>query len=152
MNEPRYPLAPLMAAAGVRSMQELRSIFPMNGAMYRRVLHEGLSEIQADRWAVRLGLLPGEVWVEWHEDAMVACAATDCPERFVPVQDHQRFCSSTCSSRQRRRDRFAADPRYRKARKAQARRYYEDHGEEIRERNREAKRLMRARRSSRAAA
>lgn len=49
-------------------MSELRATFPMNGAAYRQVLDLGLTEEQADRWAVRLGLEPWLVWEEW-EDA-----------------------------------------------------------------------------------
>lgn len=146
---PRYALAPLMRAAGVASMAELRATFPMNGATYRRVLDEGLSEVQADRLAVRLGLLPWDVWPDWLEAAEVECAATDCAVRFVPAQGHQRFCHSSCSSRQRRRDRYRRDPAYREQRKGASRRYYEVNGETVRERNRVAKAEARQRAAER---
>jgi hypothetical protein len=63
----RYPLKPLMDAARIPSMVALRRLFPMNGTDYRRVLDEGLSEWQADRWAVKLGLHPGMVWPQWFD-------------------------------------------------------------------------------------
>lgn len=145
----RYALEPLMRAAGIASMAELRAIFPMNGTMYRRVIDDGLSEEQADRWAVRLGLLPWDVWSEWLSAAEVSCAATDCTVRFVPVQATQRFCCQSCSSRQRRRERYRRDPAYRKRRRAAARRYYEVHGEQVRARNLQAKRIARQRAAQR---
>lgn len=144
-----FPLRPLMEAAGLATMSAVRSRFPMNGAAYRQVLDRGLTEEQADRWAVKLGLLPAEVWPEWLDDLEVECAAVDCSVRFVPVQAHQRYCGSTCSSRQRRRDRYKADPTYRRQRKAEAARYYEANGEAVRERNREAKRDARQRAAER---
>lgn len=132
----RYPLAPLMEAAGIETMLELRRLFPMNGTEYRRVLDDGLSEHQADRWAVKLGLVPWLVWCEW---ATRPCAAEDCDTAFMPKQAHQRFCCTSCSSRQRRRDRYRTDPAYRERRREDARRYYEQCGDYVRARNRAAK-------------
>lgn len=147
-----YPLAPLMEAAGLRTMAELRARCPMNGQQYRRVIDHGLSEVQADRWAVKLGLLPAEVWPGWVDDAKVECAAEDCQVRFFPVQAHQRFHHATCSSRQRRRDRYRTDPAYRDERRRQARRYYEECGDYVRERNRANKQTKRAAEQERAVA
>jgi hypothetical protein len=136
----RYPLAPLMAATGIQSMKQLRDIFPMNGTTYRQVMDEGLATDQADRWAVRLGLHPWQVWPDWSH---IECAATDCDATFIPKQAHQRFCGSTCSSRQRRRDRYDRDPEYREKRREEARRYYETCGDYVRRRNRERKQARR---------
>lgn len=113
----RYPLAPLMDAARVDTMKELRAIFPMNGTEYRRVLDDGLSESQADRWSVRLGLVAWEVWPDWLDDVSVPCGNERCDRRFVPKRRNHLYCSERCSrrvqDRRYQRRKYAADAEYR---------------------------------------
>lgn len=132
----RYPLEPLMRAAGISTMVQLRASFPMNGATYRQVLDEGLSEVQADRWAVRLGLLPCNVWPEWLEAAAVDCAAEDCAVRFVPSRPGHRFCSKRCRERVGQRQRYQSDEVTRARRLEQSARYYAEAGDYVRARMR----------------
>lgn len=104
----RYPLAPLMDAAGIATMAELRLSFPMGGTTYRQVIDEGLSEVQADRWAVRLGLHPTEVWPGF---GLVPCL--ECGTLFAPRRAGHRFHTTACAKRRQARERYQNDPEYR---------------------------------------
>lgn len=127
-----YPLTPLMSAAGIRSMVELRMSFPMSGQQYRQVLDRGLTELQADRWAVRLGLVAAEVWPELVDhgiaDAEIVCASSDCATRFVPrdLRGQQRYCSARCRHRERARRYRATEPGAEAARRARRAYYWSD--------------------------
>jgi hypothetical protein len=106
----RYPLEPLMAAAGIVSMKELRQWFPMGGVEYRRA-KQGLSFYQADRWACRLGFLPWMVWPEWLDAESVVCDEETCGRLFVPRDRHNRFCTPDCQYKAllaKQRQRYAA--------------------------------------------
>lgn len=124
----RYELEPLLRAAGGISLKRLQQTVGFNGPTYRNVRDRGLTPNQADRYAVRLGLHPFEVWPEMAEhqiaDAMRLCAATDCDSCFLPRDRHHRYCSPTCSSRHRRRLRYQRDPEYRDRRRADSAAYY----------------------------
>lgn len=138
----RYPLAPLMQVSGIATMKSLRAIFPMNGTEYRRVIDDGLSEPQADRWAVKLGLHPAEVWPQWGHQA---CAAEDCGGWFLPPAraPHTRYCSPRCKNREKKR-RYRATPNGAEANRRHRRAYYEENrGYEL-----ERRRRLRARGTS----
>jgi len=65
----RWPLEPLLAAAGL-SRAALGRQLRLAGHTMRAASRRGLSDVQADRWAVRLGLHPVEVWGSaWFEGA-----------------------------------------------------------------------------------
>ena len=121
----RFPIAPLMAAAGLPSMNALRAVFPMSGTEYRRLQSEGLSGLQADRWAVKVGLNPAEVWPDWGADTFVSCASSDCDESFVPrdSKGQQRYCSATCRLREKAR-RYRATEHGAEAARRTRRAYY----------------------------
>lgn len=59
-----YPFAELEAAAG-GSASCLCRLLRISWATLGRLRSAGLSEEQADRFAVRLGLHPAEVWPGW---------------------------------------------------------------------------------------
>lgn len=90
----------------------------------------GLTERQAERLAVRLGVDPYQCWPEMLDEAIAEvereCAAVDCAVRFVPPAKapHKRFCSSTCRRREQRREQYRRDPEFRERVRAQMRRYY----------------------------
>lgn len=71
-GEKRYPVEPLLRRAEVSSLSMLttRARLRVGGGAYRHVLVDGLSAYQADRWAVRLGFHPAEVWPDWSEDVL----------------------------------------------------------------------------------
>lgn len=115
-----------MSAAGITSMAELRLVCPMGGVQYRQAIDRGLTELQADRWAVKLGLLPWMVWPAWLDDALTPCEAPGCDRRFAPHPraPHTRYCSSTCRQRAKAR-RYRATANGADANRRHRRAYYE---------------------------
>ena len=59
----RWPLEDLLKATGL-SMSGLSDAVNGNPYDYR---DSGMSDLVADRWAVRCGKHPGEVWPDWFE-------------------------------------------------------------------------------------
>jgi hypothetical protein len=116
-------------------MKQLRERCPMNGTDYRRVIDVGLSADQADRWAVRCGLHPAEVWPEIVDEAKRPCA--ECSTPFFPHDKRHRFCTPLCSTRQWQRNRYHTDPDFRARRIASAARYYAECGDYVRARVRQ---------------
>lgn len=129
-----------MSAAGIQTMMQLRRLCPMNGSEYRRVQDEGLSETQADRWSVRLGLVPWQVWPEW---GCVPCALTDCGEMFVPRRPGHVYHDQKCA-----RKAWARTPEGKASLRAAKARWLETAWEYDRRRERERKRRLRAERRS----
>src|SRR5262245_1888000 len=63
----RWPLTSLLAASGM-SRNGLARQLRLAGHTLRTASRRGLSDVQADRWAVRLGLHPVEVWgSSWYD-------------------------------------------------------------------------------------
>jgi len=63
----RWPLTELLAASGM-SRNGLARQLRLAGHTLRTASRRGLSDVQADRWAVRLGLHPVEVWgSSWYD-------------------------------------------------------------------------------------
>lgn len=62
----RWPLQPLLDATGL-SMRRLKDVVKGDPYPAKTV---GLSDDQADRWAVSCGLLPHEVWPDWFDAAL----------------------------------------------------------------------------------
>lgn len=136
MTERRYPLGRLMEAAQIPTMVALRRVFPMNGTEYRRVIDEGLTEWKAERWAVRLRLLPEEVWPDWGK---VPCALDDCPAMFTPHRDGHIYHDRRCA-----RKAWARSPKGKASLAAAKTRWMETAGDYARRRDREQKRRARA--------
>jgi hypothetical protein len=136
----RWPLEPLAALMGGRPGLTARGI---DTRQITRAEADGLSDLLADRWAVRCGLHPYTVWPDM-ADAAVAdieqeCEADDCTARFVPSPrahaGRHRFCSRRCADRvyqRRRRQR----PEVRQANREARRAYYAAHGDYERARER----------------
>lgn len=62
----RFALSPLEAAIDVRFPGRAGArLLHVSGATWAQFRRTGLSAFQADRLAVRLGLHPAEVWVDW---------------------------------------------------------------------------------------
>lgn len=62
----RWPVEPLIEAAGGIEKAN-RRIDPAN---LHRARRDGLTDVAADRWAIRLGLHPAEVWPDWIDAAL----------------------------------------------------------------------------------
>lgn len=61
----RYPLADLETAAGATDLAHLARMLGVSHHWVRVLADAGLSERQADHFAVRLGLHPSWVWPQW---------------------------------------------------------------------------------------
>lgn len=102
----RYPLADLLAASGLTEAALSRRA-RLSGTTLKQARERGFTADAADRYAIRLGLHPFEVWPEladhWLEDAEVECATEGCTNRFVVNAarggQNRRFCSSSCRSK-----------------------------------------------------
>lgn len=65
---PRLPLTPLIATVQAGTYSELARMLRYNCRAIQRAARDGLSELQADRWAVTLGYHPSEIWGDaWFE-------------------------------------------------------------------------------------
>lgn len=100
MTPHRYPLASLIEASR-QSYDNARRTVGASGTDWTRAARDGILEAKADRWAVKLGLVPFEVWPDWLDDAFRPCTATGCPNRFAPYRDQDLYCSRTCARRER---------------------------------------------------
>lgn len=159
-REVSYPLAPLIAASGLGSSACRRAV-QASGSSWQRALELGASEEQADRWSVRLGLVPWLVWDNWAEDVQegyyLKCAAPDCDERFLR-SGKRKYCSPRCRHRRyrqqpgpravinaRRRAFYREVAEYERAR---YRAFYQEHAEAERARGRAYKQRQKASRLS----
>lgn len=59
-----FPLEPLTAATGL-TPRKLMARLGWSGSRLSRHRSSGLTETEADRTAIRLGLHPSELWPEW---------------------------------------------------------------------------------------
>lgn len=100
MSATRWPLEPLASLCGGMTAME-RMGFD-SGELYR-ARRNGLSDVLADRWSIRCGYTPMEVWTGWCEAAEVECAAAGCTERFVPNRWNHRYHSTGCAPDAKRR-------------------------------------------------
>lgn len=128
----RYPLEPLAATAGLTVAEVLKRC-GCAGGQWAKYKEEGISEKTADRYAVRLGLLPSDVWPSWYEDQAAnlskPCADEMCEEWFIPTpgQPRHRFCSKRCRKRTAERERqrrLLADETAAEVKRARQRRYH----------------------------
>ena len=73
----RWPVDALAAAAHADNLAHLARMVGRSHETLRRLAGIGLSDTQADTFAVRAGLHPTEVWHDWH-------TTTTTPERNTP--------------------------------------------------------------------
>lgn len=66
--EVRYPIERLIAAAQLDNHAQLALRLGLHHDTVRHAAALGLTDRQADRWAVRLGLHPAWVWPTWFAD------------------------------------------------------------------------------------
>ena len=64
-TERRWPLAPLVEAMRRRGSANPTYELGIGGEVWKRATAHGLTDATADRWAVRAGWLPWEVWPDW---------------------------------------------------------------------------------------
>lgn len=62
MNGFKLPVEPLIRAAHAESLTQFAEMLHVNYRDVARAVQEGLGTKRADRWAVKLGLHPYEVW------------------------------------------------------------------------------------------
>ena len=63
----RFPVEPLQALSG-HSWRELQTILRVSWSTLNSMRGRGFDVYQADRYAMRCGWLPMEVWPEWGQD------------------------------------------------------------------------------------
>lgn len=67
MTAPRYDLQPLLTAAGL-TRRQLRTRLGVSNDTLNTLEVDGLTDEQADRYAIRVGLYPWQVWATWLDD------------------------------------------------------------------------------------
>lgn len=147
----RYSLQALVERSGMSEAALARAV-GLSGSTLKRAREEGFIESAADRYAVRAGLHPHEVWDHWLEGAEQPCAAEDCASTFIPTRPGHRYCSRGCRDRVGERRRYRSNPVLAERRRASRRAYYAENGDYERARQRRYDRAARAaRREGRAA-
>jgi hypothetical protein len=68
----RWPLAPLLELVPRSSYRGLMNRLSVSGADVGRAARDGLTDRQADHWAVGLGLHPSLVWPGWDDAGLSA--------------------------------------------------------------------------------
>jgi hypothetical protein len=63
----RWPVQPLLDNTSL-TPSDLRTL--VGGGKYGQLVAEGLTDQQADRWAIRGGVHPGCVWDSWFDAAL----------------------------------------------------------------------------------
>ncbi len=63
--EHRWPLGPLVELLGVQGAEAVANRLKTTGENVRRAAEFGLPDATADRWAIRAGFHPAQVWPEW---------------------------------------------------------------------------------------
>jgi len=61
-----WPMGPLLEAAKCPNPTALGRKVSGSGSAVRIAAQLGLTDQEADRWAIRCGLHPAEVWPDWH--------------------------------------------------------------------------------------
>lgn len=64
-----WPLEPVLDLPGVTPTAVVRALH-ISGDTYKRLTVDGLTDVQADRVAVRLGHHPATVWPDWVDAAL----------------------------------------------------------------------------------
>jgi hypothetical protein len=123
----RYRLEPLAEALGL-TMAALCREAAVSGSTEQDVRCHGVPRDTAERYALRLGRHPYEIWFEMRdhdvEDHQVACANERCGKVFLPRSARQRYCSTRCQKNAWMRHHYASDTEWAEARKAKSRAYW----------------------------
>lgn len=61
----RWPVAPLLATCRVTTIGDVAALVGVSTRTVHRWQRNGLTDTQADRAAVALGLHPANVWPDW---------------------------------------------------------------------------------------
>lgn len=134
----RWPIQPLYEALDVEPY-EAWVTWRISGATARKYEAQGLTDDQADRLATRAGLHPYEVWPEML-DLHVAEAGAEEQRRRDHANALRRARRAAMSPEQREVERAKARAYYAETRRAQllrARRYRQEHLDEVRARDRD---------------
>jgi hypothetical protein len=137
----RYPIAPLLALMSGTPREALARL-KVSGSTQQEYLTRGVSELVADRLAIRAGLHPYVVWPEMvdavevtgpttlEEEQQVECASPRCSTRFVPSRKGHVYCRPRCGANVRQapwqKERYWSNPDHKEKRKADSRAYYAD--------------------------
>lgn len=121
-----YPLAPLAEAMGLSEDKAYKALgINRKTKTVRRIRGEGMTADEADRFAVKAGFMPWEIWPDWTVEltgvGMVPCGS--CGELFDAYRPGHRYCSTTCRRREQQR-RYRTSPRVAEANRANRRAYY----------------------------
>ncbi|CAB5217700.1 hypothetical protein UFOVP209_6 [uncultured Caudovirales phage] len=65
-----WPIEPLLDITGITRFTHLARAVRANGVTASSALNEGLTDRQADNWAIRCGYHPAEIWPEWFEKGL----------------------------------------------------------------------------------
>lgn len=96
----RWPLEPLLASTG-HTPSSLARALGLAHSWVQTCKREGLSDVVADRWAVKLGHHPGLVWDGWFEAALEPPQAEPEPiPQPMPTNPPWRWCDA-CLRRHR---------------------------------------------------
>lgn len=142
-RKPRWPFQPLMEASRAPSMKMLGIRLDVDPRQLRRWRDDGITDLWADRLALRLGLMPEQVWDGWFA---VDTSELDAEEKAArDAAEAKRERKRERDREYRRRWRQEHPDLVRQESLARAgtaatrlwwRRYYAENGEEVRERRR----------------
>ena len=130
----RYPLSDLLAATGL-SESGLTRRAGISGTTLKNAREMGFTADAADRYAVRCGLHPWEVWPDF---GCQPCALEDCDVMFRPHRPGHIFHDKRCA-----RKAWARTERGKASLRAAKERWLETAREYDRKRERERKRRIR---------
>lgn len=148
----RYPLAALVAASGLTEAQLARRV-GLSGSTLKMARERGLVERSADRYAVRAGLHPFEVWPEMADEHLADLERVEAERlerrRQIARESARRRYHEDPEVRAKRIEAAAAwratnsralqfqPSRQPEARREQSRTYYQRHAERLRAEARE---------------
>lgn len=121
-----YAWPPLWALASGRGLTMAQLGAVTGGAVYRWRRYGYLGEAAADRAAVALGVLPGEVWEEWEADSGRLLQAAEAERRAKVARRQRQLRASNTAYAERQRQSSAAWKERNRRRVAAVTAAYED--------------------------
>ena len=127
----RYDFGPLERAVGGPDDQIAEACDVVRRTV-QRWRTTGLSYESAVAACEAARLHPAELWPSWYSDELErlsrTCAAPGCDATFLPENPRRKYCCRTCGQNvakaKWKRRRYAEDPSYAEARRADSARYY----------------------------